>query len=442
MPRRRLLRAAVFYATFAAASTAFDAVVSVPSLRADEPRAAVAAFDETLLEIPDGETTEFYQKRLEVLLAEFRARPSAKPAKNQFPFVDLSPEQRELVPAIATVRLKLAEAASPTQPQRDEHFRAALDILSAANDLAALRAIVAKEKADYKVSPNDKSAERVAFTEQIIVNRRLVSVLQSLSKRYADRPITRRAPPTLTSEEEAELRSLETELVAKVKATEIPFQPTDAVQDWADAAVSYLSIFEGLASQIGGSFKKELRDVLADSDDAKRRKIAERLSAEIRRDELPGKKLKLEGVLADETELDWESYRGKVVWFQTRPNFGTSTPFASQNDDPQTAKYKELYAKYADAGLAVLEYDAVLKAPEKDVEHKDVKHFVPEPGYPILSRRLSAAAKKDYVDFAELYSLERFAQAILIDVDGKVVSVAPNADDLEKLLKERFPNVK
>ena len=437
MPRRRLLHVIVFYATFAAASTAFDAVVSVSSLRADESRAAVAAFDKTLLEIPDGETTEFYQKRLEVLLAELRARPSAKPAKNQFPFVDLSPEQRELTPAIATVRLKLADAASLTQSQRDEHFRAALDILSAANDLAALRAIVAKEKAAYKASPNDKSAERVAFTEQIIVNRRLVSVLQSLSKRYADRPITRRDPPTLTPEEEAELRSLETELVAKVKAAEIPFQPTDAVQDWADVAVSYLSIFEGLAPQIGSSFKKELRDVLADSDDAKRRKIAERLSAEIRRDELPGKELKLEGVLADGTELDWESYRGKVVWFQTRSNFGTLAPFASQNDAPQTAKYKELYAKYADAGLAVLEYDAVLKAPEKDVEQ-----LVPEPGYPILSRRLSAAAKKDYVDFAELYSLEYFSQAILIDVDGKVVSVAPNADDLEKLLKERFPNVK
>ena len=443
MPRRRLLRAAVFYATFAAASTAFDAAVSVPSLRADEPQVVSSqGFDKTLLEIPDGETTEFYQKRLEVLLAEFRARPSAKPAKNQFPFVDLSPEQRELAPAIATVRLKLADAASPTQSQRDEHFRAALDILSAANDLAALRAIVAKEKADYKVSPNDKSAERVAFVEQTIVNRRLVSVLQSLSKRYADRQITRRDPPTLTSEEEAELRLLETELIAKVKTVKIPFQATDAVQDWADVAVSYLSIFEGFASQIGGSFKKELRDVLADSDDAKRRKIAERLSAEIRRDELPGKELKLEGVLADGTELDWKSYRGKVVWFQTRPNFGTSTPFASQNDDPQTSKYKELYVKYSDVGLAVLEYDAVLKAPEKDVKHKDVKHFVPEPGYPILSRRLSAAAKKDYVDFAERYSLERFAQAILIDVDGKVVSVRPNADDLENLLKERFPNVK
>ena len=437
MLRQRLLRAAVFYASFAVASTAFDAAVSVPSLRADESRAAVAAFDKTLLEIPDGETTEFYQKRLEVLLAELRARPSAKPAKNQFPFVDLSPEQRELTPAIATVRLKLADAASLTQPQRDEHFRAALDILSAANDLAALRAIVAKEKAAYKASPNDKSAERVAFTEQIIVNRRLVSVLQSLSKRYADRQITRRDPPTLAPEEETELRSLETELIAKVKAVEIAFQPTNAVQGWADVAVSYLSIFEGLASQIGSSFKKELRDVLADSDDAKRRKIAERLSAEIRRDELPGQELKLEGVLADGAELDWASYRGKVVWFQTRPNFGTSTPFASQNDAPQTAKYKELYAKYADAGLAVLEYDAVLKAPEKAV-----KQFVPEPGYPILSRRLSAEAKKDYVDFAELYTLERFAQAILIDVDGKVVSVRPNADDLEKLLKERFPNVK
>lgn len=439
MTRRRLLYVIVFYATFAAASTAFDPVVSVSSLRADESRAAVAAFDKTLLEIPDGETTEFYQKRLEVLLAELRARPSAKPAKNQFPFVDLSPEQRELTPAIATVRLKLADAASLTQSQRDEHFRAALDILSAANDLAALRAIVAKEKAAYKASPNDKSAERVAFTEQIIVNRRLVSVLQSLSKRYADRQITRRDPPTLTSEEEAELRSLETELVAKVKTVEIPFQPTDAVQDWADAAVSYLSIFEGLAPQIGGSFKKELRDVLSASDDEESREIAERLSAEIRRDELPGQELKLEGVLADETELDWASYRGKVVWLQTRYNEETMTPFALPSNNPPISKFKALYAKYADAGLAILEYNISERAPNADSKYKS---RVPEPGYPILSRRLSADAEKDYVDFAQFYRLKAAGLAILIDVDGKVVSVRPNADDLEKLLKERFPNVK
>lgn len=439
MQPRRLLRNIAVSASLAVAATTFgSAVVSVSPLRAEEPQVAASQeFNKKLLEIPDGETTEFYQKRLEVLLAEFRARPAASPAQKGFPFVNLSPEQSELAPATATVRLKLADDASLTQSQRDEHFRAALDILSAANDLAALQTLLAQQKANYKASPNDKSAERVAFVEQTIVNRRLVSVLQSLSKRYADKEITRRDPPTLTSEEKAELRSLETELIAKVKAAEIPFQPTDAVRDWADVAVSYLSIFESFTPQIGNSFKKELRDVLADSDDAERRKIAERLSAEIRREELPGKELKLEGVLADGTELDWESYRGKVVWFQTRPNHGTLTPFALQKDDPQTAKYKELYAKYSDAGLAVLEYNNVLKAPEKDL-----KQFVPEPGYPILSRRLSAAAEKNYVDFAELYFLQYFAQAILIDVDGKVVSVRPNADDLEKLLKERFPNVK
>lgn len=439
MQPRRLLRNIAVSASLAVAATTFgSAVVSVSPLRAEEPQVAASQeFDKKLLEIPDGETTEFYQKRLEVLLAEFRARPAASPAKKGFPFVNLSPERSELAPATATVRLKLADDASLTQSQRDEHFRAALDILSAANDLAALQTLLAQQKANYKESPNDKSAERVAFVEQTIVNRRLVSVLQSLSKRYADKEITRRDPPTLTSEEKAELRSLETELIAKVKAAEIPFQPTDAAQDWADVAISYLSIFESFTPQIGNSFKKELRDVLADSDDAERRKIAERLSAEIRREELPGKELKLEGVLADGTELDWESYRGKVVWFQTRPNHGTLTPFALQKDDPQTAKYKELYAKYSDAGLAVLEYNNVLKAPEKDVEQ-----LVPEPGYPILSRRLSAAAEKNYVDFAELYFLQYFAQAILIDVDGKVVSVRPNADDLEKLLKERFPNVK
>ncbi len=438
MSNHRLLRNIAVTASLAVAATTLgSAVVSVAPLRADEPQAAVSAFDKTLLEIPDGETTEFYQKRLEVLRTEFRARPSAKPAKNPFPFVDLSPEQRELAPAIATVRLKLADNASLTQPQRDEHFRAALDILSSANDLAALQTLLAQEKTSYKAAPNDKTAERVAFVEQTIVNRRLVSVLQSLSKRYADKPITRRDPPTLAPEEEAELRSLGSELVAKVKTVEIPFKPTHAVEDWAPVAVSYLDIYDDIAPQIAISFKKELRDVLVGSEDAERRKIAERLSAEIRREELPGKELKLEGVLADGTELDWESYRGKVVWFQTRPNFGTLTPFASRKDDPQIAKYKELYAKYSDAGLAVLEYNNVLKAPPKNVEHS-----VPEPGYPILSRRLSAEAKKDYVDFANLYFLQYYAQAILFDVDGKVVSVRPTADDLEKLLKERFPDVK
>ncbi len=439
MSRRRLLRAAVFYASLAAASTAFDAAVSVPSLRADESRAAVAAFDETLLEIPDGETTEFYQKRLEVLLAELRARPSFKPGKNALPVELLSPEQSELVPAIATVLLKLADDASLPQLQRNQHFQRAIGFLSQANALDALQAIAAKEKAAYKASPNDESALRVAVTEQAIFGRRFFDVMQSVANRVADGRIARRDPPTLTPEEKAELNLLGTELIAKVKEREIPFQATDAVESWSAVANSYLYLFEDFAPQLGRSFKKELRDVLSTSDDAESREIAERLSAEIRRDELPDKELKLEGVLADGTELDWASYRGKVVWFQTRYHFETSTSFASPYDGPQTAKYKELYAKYADAGLAVLEYNIDLKAPNADSKYKS---RVPEPGYPILSRRLSADAKKDYVDFAEFYRLDAAGLAILIDVDGKVVSVRPNADDLEKLLKERFPNVK
>ena len=61
MPNRRLLRKIAVSASLAVAATTFgSAVVSVPSLRADEPQvAATQEFDKTLLEIPDGETTEF-----------------------------------------------------------------------------------------------------------------------------------------------------------------------------------------------------------------------------------------------------------------------------------------------------------------------------------------------------------------------------------------------
>lgn len=439
MPRRRLLRAAVFYATFAAASTAFDAVVSVPSLRADEPRAAVAAFDETLLEIPDGETTKFYEERATLLFAEFCARPSLKPGKNALPVELLSPEQSELVPALATVFLKLADDASLSQYHRDRYFQKAVEFLMLANDLDALRTLVAKEKANYKASPINESALRVAQIEQTILGRRFYNVTQSVARRAADGYLSRRDPPTLTPEEETELKLLGTELIAKVKRQEIPFQPTVSVESWSAVANSYLNTFENLAPRLGRSFKKELRNVLSASDDEESREIAERLSAEIRRDELPGQELKLEGVLADETELDWASYRGKVVWLQTRYNEETMTPFALPSNNPPISKFKALYAKYADAGLAILEYNISERAPNADSKYKS---RVPEPGYPILSRRLSADAEKDYVDFAQFYRLNAAGLAILIDVDGKVVSVAPNADDLEKLLKERFPNVK
>lgn len=119
--------------------------------------------------------------------------------------------------------------------------------------------------------------------------------------------------------------------------------------------------------------------------------------------------------------------------------YATFAAASTAFDAPSLAKYKKLYVKYADAGLAVLEYNISERAPAADSKYKSP---VPEPGYPILSRRLSADAKKDYVDFTDFYSLVGAGCAILIDVDGKVVSVRPSADDLEKLLKKRFPNVK
>ncbi|MBQ2849086.1 MAG: hypothetical protein IJE77_01280 [Thermoguttaceae bacterium] len=439
MPNRRLLRKIAVSASLAVAATTFgSAVVSVPSLRADEPQvAATQEFDKTLLEIPDGETTEFYEKRAALLYAEFCARPSLKPGKNALPVELLSPEQSELVPALATVLLKLADDASLSQYDRDRYFQQAVEFLMLANDLDALRAIVAKEKAAYKASPNNESALRVALTEQMIWGWRFYCVRKSVACRDADGYLSPDNLPTFTPEEEAELNLLGTELIAKVKEQEIPFQPTDAVESWPATARSYLNALENFTPRLGRSFKKELRDVLSVSDDAESREIAERLAAEIRRDELPGQELKLEGVLADGTELDWASYRGKVVWLQARYHFKTTTPFALSIKDPQIAKYKEIYAKYADAGLAVIEYNIDLNAP-----NADEKSSVPEPGYPILSRRLSADAEKDYADFAALYLLDAAGRALLIDVDGKVVSVRPKAADLEKLLKERFPNVK
>lgn len=428
MSSRRLLHNIAVTASLAVAATTLGSAVRF--LRADEPQAAVAAFDKTLLEIPDGETTEFYQKRLEVLRTEFRARPELKTFPEGVFYRPLSPEQNELTPALANVSLKLAYDASLSSAQREKYFLETLEILTVASDLDVLRACLAQAQTICEASPNDENALRARRLEQTLFMRRLFAVLQTSAQRQEEADLPRCDRPSLTPNEEAELRSLGTEIVAKVNSPETLSQSPRVVQNWATAADNVLDFVARLAPEIAVPLQKELRDILSNSDDKNIRKIVERLNVEIRRDELKGTELKLEGLLADGTEFDWNSFRGKVVWIVARKG----TVYWNTFTEP---RYQELYAQFADAGLAVLYYDSFTPNPYRSPDGKEK-----ETGFPVFSRALTQDANKGYADFAALYGFQSVGQAILVDVDGKVVDVRPTVDVLEKLLKERFPDVK
>jgi hypothetical protein len=392
---RLLLSLAATSALFGASAFSVSSVFAQDDAPAAEAKAPEV--DESVFDVPEGKDEAFYKQRLTEIseaLALFRKTNPDAAAFNEF-FLKRNT-------AMMTCYKYMSEIADLDANVRARYFSQYVDGLAFFGKLDEINALLAAEEA--KETPDASRLNTLKFA----------SVSAAVDK-------------AVQANDEAEIKKLATDLIAKGKTDDF----------WASRAPSILEDLASSKPSVGLPFLRDICAAYAASDDESRKKIAERYEGKIRFADLVGNEMKVEGLYLDGKEIDWASYRGKVVWLQARYNFKTTTPFALSIKDPQIAKYKEIYAKYADAGLAVLEYNIDLKAPSADD-----KSSVPEAGYPILSRRLSADAEKDYADFAALYLLDAAGRALLIDVDGKVVSVRPKAADLEKLLKERFPNVK
>jgi hypothetical protein len=194
------------------------------------------------------------------------------------------------------------------------------------------------------------------------------------------------------------------------------------------------------------SLRKELYAVVSTLEAPEDREVAERLQRQIRVDDLPGSEFPVEGVLADGAELDWASYRGKVVYFVVYNSaFLTSEKALKDRERFYNGKrFAQLRDQYADAGFAILLYDLATEPPKQGTAPNV---FGVEPS-DVLSRALTRGAEKDYVDLGEFYfSLDFTGSAFIVDVDGKVLDVRATPLDhrtpnkLETLLQERFPNV-
>ena len=100
-----------------------------------------------------------------------------------------------------------------------------------------------------------------------------------------------------------------------------------------------------------------------------------------------------------------------------------------------------LYEKYHDAGFEVLGYsiDDDLEALEKFEKERKLP-------WKTASSKLSVEAKenggKEYVDLSEYYGVNAIPTMILVGKDGKVISLEARGEELKKLLKEQFPDVK
>ena len=150
---------------------------------------------------------------------------------------------------------------------------------------------------------------------------------------------------------------------------------------------------------------------------------AEVMRGELRLLKLPGNELKLTGTLLDGTEFDWDSYRGKVVlvdfWATWCPPCRAEFP-----------NMKKQYELYKDKGFEIIGISL-------DDNREQLKEFVEANELPwtIMFNKDEENPENDHPN-ARYYGISGIPQTILVDAQGKVVSLNALGDELPKLLKK------
>ena len=167
----------------------------------------------------------------------------------------------------------------------------------------------------------------------------------------------------------------------------------------------------------------ELVPVLSKSDDAGVQGRLPMLEGLLRRLDLPGNQIELAGTFLDGTKLDWASYRGKVVlvdyWATWCGPCRAEVPNVLEN-----------YLKYHDKGFDVIgiSLDETREAAEGYVQQTNI------PWPSIFSEVESERGWQ--APMAVKYGITGIPTAILVDQEGKVVSMNARGPQLGALLEK------
>jgi len=389
---RFILSAALVAAPAALSVSSAAAQDAAPAPAAVAKSGAPATFDETLFNVPDGKDAKFYQERLNALQEAFQKYYQAT-GGDQAKIGALIPK---LQVAAKTIFKNLVDAKDVPAAEAFQYFQSYAASFAQEGDLDGLNALLAKEQAKKPVD-----AERVKFLNYIIVS-------VSLDK-------------ALEANDEAAIAKIGGEIIAKANADET----------WMQNAPALLSGVARMNPKVGSKLLNDLCASFAASKDAKRKQIAVALSGQLRLMNLVGNEMKVEGLYLDGTEIDWASYRGKVVLI----DFWATWCGPCVGEIPNMTR---MYEKYNAAGFEILGYslDQDLDALHKFEEDRKLP-------WKTASQKLSLDSKaKKFVDLSQYYGITGIPTMILVGKDGKVLSTNARGPELERLLKAQFPNVK
>jgi len=195
------------------------------------------------------------------------------------------------------------------------------------------------------------------------------------------------------------------------------------VADAQPAMQIAMSLENGPNKDLAARTYKQFGKVLAASSDEKVAQAAKLMEGASRRMSLLGKEMSIKGTTLDGKEFDWAKYKGKVVlvdfWATWCPPCRAEIP-----------NIKKLYKEYNGRGFEVVGI-SLDRTKDACADYMDdnkmpwVSLFDPEPA-------------KGAPRMTEYYGVFAIPQAILIDRDGKVISLNARGNELDRLLEKHI----
>ena len=359
----------------------------------EEAQPEVKPYDFSLLDVPEGKDEAFYCDLYDKIELSFiRAKEAPSPE-------DMAKLFEKLSAAMKTIYKGLENATDKEAVQRcNEAFEGYVGVAIQTSGVKGVQVIYEEEKAA------GKSKKRANFALGILC-------LAQLREAKTD----------------DDYRAVGDVIVANAKE----IKPYLIVNIFDEMLRANPSVSKGVIEQVV--------KVYNESGDETLMRDAYNLAKTLRLASLPGNEVKVEGLLVDGTEINWESYRGKVVLL----DFWATWCGPCVAEIPNVLK---LYEKYRDAGFEVVGFsqDYELDVLEKFLEEKKL------PWKTVSEKRtIDATIKahkegvgKKYLDLAEDFGIIALPTMILVGRDGKAISINARGAELKRLLEEQFPDVK